>query len=72
VGRENQIIDWYANSKHFIIEGDVKYCLPIFMGIRLRKYIRKFEKNGERNLVMEWYNLLELHEKAEVEVTRLN
>ena len=63
---------WYAGSKHIIIEGDKKFCLPIFMSIQLKKYLRRFQSNGESNLVMEWYNMLEVHEKAEVEVTRLN
>jgi hypothetical protein len=70
--RENQMTSWYAGSKHFIVEGGTKYCLPIFMGIQLRKYLRRFQKNGERNLVMEWYNGLEVHERAEIEVTNLN
>ena len=69
---ENRIHSWYSGSKHIIVEGEVKYCLPIFMGIQLQKYIRRFQKNGEKNLVMEWYNLLQAEEKAEVEVTRLN
>ena len=70
--REGPIQSWYAGSKHIIIEGNTKFCLPIFMSIQLQKYIRRFEKNGEHNLVMEWYNMLELHEKAEVEITRMN
>ena len=69
---ESQMKSWYSGSKHFIVEGERKYCLPIFMGIQLRKYIRRFQKNGESNLVFEWYNNLELHEKAEIEVTPLN
>ena len=69
---ESYMQSWYANSKHFIIEGNRKYCIPIFMSIQLRKYIRRFEKNGEMNLVLEWYNMLEVHEKAEIEVTPLN
>ena len=62
----------YTGSKQIIIEGDTKFCLPIFMSIQLKKYLRRFQKNNESNLVMEWYNMLEVHEKAEVEVTRLN
>jgi hypothetical protein len=69
---ESQMESWYANSKHFIIEGNQKYCIPIFMSIQLKKYMRRFEKNGERNLVLEWYNMLEMHEKAEIEITPLN
>ena len=69
---ESHMNSWYANSKHFVIEGNRKYCIPIFMSIQLKKYMRRFEKNGERNLVLEWYNMLELHERAEIEVTPLN
>jgi hypothetical protein len=60
---ETQIQSWYAGSKHIIVEGELKYCLPIFMSIQLQKYIRRFQKNGERNLVGEWYNLLEAEQK---------
>jgi len=42
------------------------------MSIQLQKYIRRFQKNGETNLVYEWYSLLEAEQKAEVEVTRMN
>ena len=69
---ESQMKSWYDNSKHFIIEGDRKYCIPLFMSIQLKKYIRRFQKNGECNLVLEWYNMLEQDEKAEIEVTPLN
>lgn len=69
---ESQMNSWYANSKHFVIEGNRKYCIPILMSIQLKKYMRRFEKNGERNLVLEWYNMLELHERAQIEVTALN
>jgi len=69
---ESQTKSWYANSKHFIIEGNCKYCIPIFMSIQLKKYMRRFEKNGEHNLVSEWYSMLELHEKAEIEITPLS
>ena len=69
---ETQIQSWYAGSKHIIVEGELKYCLPIFMSIQLQKYIRRFQKNGETNLVYEWYSLLEAEQKAEVEVTRMN
>jgi len=69
---ETQIRSWYDGSKHIIVEGDTRFCLPCFMSNQLKKYLRKFQKNGESNLVMEWYNLLEIHEKAEIEITRLN
>ena len=42
------------------------------MSIQLKKYMRRFEKNGEHNLVSEWYSMLELHEKAEIEITPLS
>ena len=69
---EYQMQSWYAGSKHIIVEGELKFCLPIFLSIQLKKYIRRFQKNGEQNLVMEWYNMLETHEKAEIEIIRLN
>jgi hypothetical protein len=65
-------IVWSANSRHFIIENKLKYILPVYLGLRLRRHIKQSAKPCANNLVNEWYNTLDSYEQLEIEITQLN